>query len=84
MIELTPENIPALLNEIEKIPEDTLIQKIVSYCEQTDTDIQEIGDVLETSKQFKRMLWLNAVKNNEINDPLLKETWESTQDLDDW
>jgi len=75
-------NITELLNRIHDIPEDTLIEKIVSYCEETDTDIQEIGEILGESEQFKRVLWIDAVNHNQIQDAPLKNVLQD--ELDSW
>ena len=77
-------DITELLNEIQQIPEDSLIEKMISWCEQTATDPKELGDFLESNEQFKRMLWLNAVKHNQIRDEKLKHRWDDMEGFDDW
>jgi len=66
-------NIIELLNKIHDMPEDTLLEKIISYCEETDTDAQEIGEFLSEYEQFKRVLWADALKHNQIRDLTLKK-----------
>ena len=73
-----------LLNEINKIPGDSLIERIISYCEENDLEPQDIGDSLGESEQFKRVLWIDAVDNNQIHDIKLKELLNSTEEIDDW
>jgi hypothetical protein len=77
-------NVPELLNEIQQLPENSLIEKILSWCEETNTDPKELGDYLEENEQFKRMLWLNAVEHNQIRDVQLKDRWKQMNELDDW
>ena len=77
-------NIISLLNEINKIPEPDLIGKILSYCEQNDFDVQEIGEFLSESEQFKKQLWVDAVKHNQVQDESLRKKINTTQELDAW
>lgn len=77
-------NLTEILNEINKIPEVSLLDKIISYCEQNDLNPQELGDELAESEHFKRRLWMDCVNNNSIQDNLLKQKWEETDTLDEW
>ena len=77
-------NLAELLNTINQFPEDTLLEKLISYCEQYDIDPQELGDELVESEQFKRMLWIDCVKHNSIKDEKLSEKLDSTDSLDEW
>lgn len=79
-----PTNIEVLLNEINKINENNLMDKIISYCDKYDYQIQEVGDILSESEQFKRRLWLDCVNNNTIKDDFLKMKQNETLDLDEW
>ena len=76
--------ISQLLDEIDKLPGDSLLEKILSYCEENDIDPKEIGDMLSDSEQFKRILWIDAVGNNQIKDELLKNKLKETKDLEAW
>jgi len=78
------ENIIELLNDIHKIPESSLLEKLISYCEENDILPQELGDILGESEQFKRVLWINAVQNNQIHDTPLQNKITSTEELDEW
>lgn len=78
------DDIVLLINEIYKIQEDSLMDKILSYCEMNDLSVQEIGDILSESKQFKNNFWIDCVNNNTIKDDLLKQKQKSTFDIDDW
>ena len=78
------ENIINLINNINDIPGDSLIEKILSYCEENDLEAQEIGDILADSKHFKRVLWIDAVRNNQIQDLGLKNILNETEDFDEW
>ena len=84
MEDVHEKDIQDLLNEINAHPEVSLLEKIVSYCEETGFEPQDVGDALSECEQFKRMLWINAVDNNQVHDIKLKEMLNSTEDLDDW
>ncbi len=77
-------DITKLLNEIGKIKDLSLMDKITTYCEQNDLSTQEIGDILSESEQFKRNFWIDCVNNNTIKDDFLKEKIQETFDLDEW
>lgn len=79
-----PNEVIELLNEIHQVPENNLMDKILSYCEMNDYNIQEIGDLLGENEQFKTKLWIDCVDNNTIRDILLKEKQNSTEEMDDW
>lgn len=79
-----PTEIIALLNEIHKINEDNLMDKILSYCEKNDYPVQEIGDILSENDQFKTKFWIDCVNNNTIRDKFLKEKQNQTEDIDEW
>ena len=80
----TKDELITILDQVYLMPEDNLMDKILSYCEQNDFCIQEIGDVLSESEQFKTKLWIDCVDNNTIRDELLKEKQNSTDKLDVW
>lgn len=73
-----------LLNEIYKVPEVSLMDKIISYCDMNDYDIQEIGDILSENEQFKKKLWIDCVNFNTIKDELLKKKQHQCTDFDEW
>ena len=79
-----PKELITLLDKIYLMPEDNLMDKIISYCEMNDYDIQEIGDILSENEQFKTKLWIDCVSNNTIKDDLLKQKQNSTKELDMW
>ena len=73
-----------LLNNIYLVQEDNLMDKILTYCEQNEMNIQEIGDILSDSEQFKNTLWIDCVNNNTIKDPFLKDKQNSLHHIDEW
>ena len=79
-----PKELITLLDKIYLMPEDNLMDKIISYCEMNDYDIQEIGDILSENEQFKTKLWIDCVSNNTIKDNLLKQKQNATKELDMW
>ena len=68
-----------LLNEIAKIPEKSLLDRIISYCEKFDLDPKEIGDTLEESEQFKKMLHVELEKNH-----VFPKSVQDTTDITIW
>lgn len=78
------DNIVEILNEIQEFPEDSLLEKMISYCEMKDIDPQELGDMFAESDQFKRKLWINCVEAFQIKDVLLQDKINSIEDLDEW
>ena len=73
-----------LINEIYLIQEDNLMDKILSYCDKNDFDIQEVGNILSESEKFKNTLWLDCVNNNIIKDDKIKNKQNSLNDIDEW
>jgi len=78
------DNLVSTLNKINSLPGDSLLERMLSYCEENDIDPKELGDMFEESEKFKRVLWIDAVENNQIQDAPLKAKLNETQDLDTW
>lgn len=81
---MTTIDITELLNKINKYPEDTLLERMASYCEMNDIDPQEFGDMFSEDEYFKRKLWINCVENFQIKDVLLTNKINSVEGLDEW
>jgi hypothetical protein len=47
---------------------NSLLEKIVDYCETFNQDPKEIGDILQDCEEFKDILYKDCVKNNIIKD----------------
>ena len=73
-----------LINEIYCTDGDTLLEKIVSYCEKNNFDIQEFGDLLSESEIFKKHLWIDCVRHNIIKDEPLQDKLNETEDFEEW
>jgi hypothetical protein len=69
-----------LINFIYKMEGNTLLEKIMDYCETYDQDPQEVGEFLEEIKEFKNLLLKDCVKNNIIRDSTVK----LKDDIDVW
>ena len=76
--------ITELLNDISKIQEDNILDQIVSYCDKNDLDIQDVGDQLGSSEQFKRKLYIDLVHNKVIQDKAFSKKESLCEDLDEW
>ncbi len=83
---ITMENmeVSELLNRIQGLPGDSLLEKTLSYAEENDIPEEELGSFLSESDQFKRLLWMNCVKNHQIKDEELNHKLNETQNLDYW
>jgi hypothetical protein len=69
-----------LINKISMMNGNSLLEKIVDYCETYNQDPKEIGDILQESEEFKNILYKDCVKNNIIRDSNITiendiETW---------
>jgi len=90
LIEVEPEHqeidIPliTLLNEIHKMPDDNLLEKITTYCQENNYREEDVADILQSSDQFKRQLWISCVDNFQIKDEQVLDTMNKTQDLEEW
>jgi len=77
-------NIIELINDISNMYGDSLSEKILDYCETNNKDPKEIGDLLEESKDFKKLLYHDCVKNNIIKDEDLETFLNKTEDISIW
>ena len=77
-------DIVTMMNDISKIQEDSLLEKIATYCEQNNYDEQEVGDVLAESEQFKRKLYVDLVHKNVIKDAGFTKKDNLCADIDEW
>ena len=73
-----------VLNEIQATPGDSLIERMLSWCTENDFDPMELGEMFANSKQFKRVLWIDAVEHNQVQDFQLKDLLHETKELDVW
>jgi hypothetical protein len=51
---------------------ENLVDKIMDYCETYDQNPQEIGDILQESEDFKKLLYKDCVKHHIIKDSEIK------------
>ena len=72
-----------LINKISNMNGNSLLEKIVDYCETYDIDEKEIGDILNDSEEFKDILYNNCVKHNIIKDKTLKDSFKKS-DIQEW
>lgn len=77
-------DIVKLINKIYKMHGDSISEKIIDYCETYDEDVQEIGDMLSESEDFKQMMYRDCVKYNIIRDKHLVEKQNTTEEIDIW
>jgi len=77
-------SIEELLNDIYKDPAESLLEKIISWCDENNYDAKEIGYILGESEYFKRKLHISCVENNQMRDELLTKKMNSTKTMDIW
>jgi len=68
-------------NEILEMPSESLLEKILEYCEEYNLDISEILDVFD-DKNKKALLYTDCVENHNIKDEELKKILDSR--LENW
>jgi len=73
-----------IFNQIQQTPGDSLIEKMLSWCEENDFDPAVLGEMFSEDKHFKKILWYDAVKMNQVKDLKVKQLQTETEDLDIW
>jgi hypothetical protein len=66
-----------------KIPADTIMDKIIEYCNRNEAEFKEVGDILSSSEEFKKIFYLDCVKHNIIKDDLVKQMLNRSESLDE-
>jgi len=77
-------NFLELFNKISSMSGESLVEKILDYCETYNKDPQEIGDFLEGNKEFKKILYDDCITNNIIKNPEYKQFIERTEEIEEW
>jgi len=77
-------NIIELINEISKIPDGNIMEKIIEYCRRNDMDVQEIGDKLTESEDFKSLLYKDCVIHHTIRDEEYKTKLDKVPEIIKW
>lgn len=73
-----------LINKIYEMEGVSLSEKIIEYCDVYDRDVQEIGDILGESEDFRRVMLNDCIKNNIIKEDMLKTIIERTETISVW
>jgi len=60
------------IDEIMKMPSESLVEKVLEFCEEYNLDISEILHLFE-DKKMKELLYVSAVENNVIKDEEMKK-----------
>jgi len=81
---ITSADIIEIINEIYKISDGSLSEKILEYCHRNDLNPQELGDILYESEDFKKVLYRDCVVNNIIQDEVLDDKSKRTQEIFKW
>ena len=80
----TEQEVQELINEINSYPEYSLLEKVISYCEENDIDVNDIEDILKQSEHFRTVFYIDCVEKNHIRDLGLKKKLRETIDEDEW
>jgi hypothetical protein len=67
--------------KIMSMPSESIIEKVLEYCEEEDLDISEILDLFD-SKEYKALLYTDCVEHHVIKDEELKKILDSR--LTEW
>ena len=70
----------SLINKITEMTGNSLLEKILDYCETYNVDIQEVGDKIAKFEEFKNLLYKDCVKHHIINDP----KFQFGEDIEEW
>ena len=81
---ISTDDIVEIINEIYKIPDGSLSEKILEYCHRNELNPQEMGDILYESEDFKKVLYRDCVNHNIIQDEVLDDKAKRTQKIFKW
>jgi hypothetical protein len=65
------------INDILKMPSESLFDKIMEYSEEYDIDVTYIAELFEKNKEYKELLYTSCVENGIIKDDEFKKILES-------
>jgi hypothetical protein len=68
-------------DNIMKMPSESILEKILEYCEEHNLDISEVLDLFDT-KEYKALLYTDCVEHFVIKDTELKKILDAR--LDEW
>lgn len=77
-------NLIDIINEIHKIDGDSLLDKALEYCHKNNIDIQELGDILSESEEFKQVLLGDCIKYKIIRSEEIDIEISKTEDICAW
>ena len=63
-------------DKIMEMPSESIVEKVLEFCEEYDLDISEVLHLFET-KEYKELLYVSAVENLVIKDQELKKILDS-------
>jgi hypothetical protein len=69
------------IENILSMPSESIVSKVIEFCEEYDYDISEVLEVFD-DKKIKELLYTDCVTHNFIKDDELKEVLEKR--LDSW
>jgi len=69
------------IENILSMPSDSIVSKVIEFCEEYDYDISEVLEVFD-DKKIKELLYTDSVTHNFIKDDELKEILDKR--LDSW
>jgi len=73
-----------ILNEIGKYYGNSLLERMVDFCETEDVDPQFLGDILSEDKSLKDLLHNDCAISGSIIDIDIQHRNETMEDLEIW
>lgn len=77
-------DIVEVINTIWEMEGASIAEKILDYCETYDVDERELGELLTSSPDFKKLLYKDCLKHNLIKDDDFKEHQKRTEKIEAW
>ena len=73
-----------ILNLVDDMCGDSIMSKLLDFCETNNIDPQELGDILEEDIKFKKLLYDDCVHYNSVIDNEMTNKESNMQDLEVW
>lgn len=77
-------NIVEIINTIDGMSGESLADKILDYCETYGKDEREIGELLQESDDFKKLLYKDCIKHHSIKDEDYTDKLRKTEEITPW
>jgi hypothetical protein len=75
------QTVPITWENILNMPSDSIVEKVLEFCEEHDYDISEVLEIFDI-KEYKEILYVSCVEHHVIQDNELKKILD--QRLNEW